>query len=318
MATRIRHPWKQSVTCRDRGYPPKSGMKPVALAGVVLCALAMGACDQSGDEAATEKGTASTAPNELPQPDGPVAYDPASCPQDAEGMVYVTLYGMVFRFAYEGPLYFRTVNPKRFGALPSPFDPDAPEGCPGNPVPATYLPLLDYRYSGANGDPDTSSPGRLKHLRILVVTDMFWGTQHSDTRAVLARCHEGIVRRFTDVLTECRAPKTQSGSYLADPLKYAAPYGQLFAVTCLPAPNDTQMCRVAYKIHRGINMSYEFKPRDIPLASIVEADKELRASIAAAFVPELSTYPIGLPEDLLRNLDQPKPLEPTSAPHSDL
>jgi len=305
VATRIRHPWKQSVTCRDREHPPAPGMKPLALAGIVVCALALAACDQPGDEAATAEGTASAAPDQLPKPDGPVTYDPASCPQDADGMVYVTLYGMVFKFPHEDPLMFGAVPPNELNRVPQPSNPDAPEGCPGHPLRASSI-SLTYHYADVKADPAAPRAGRLDQFRLFGVGDMYWGNQISYAEGAVAACREFGASQFTDILTECRPPERRTGWYIADPAQYVAPYGQLFAVVCLPASSRSDKCSVAYKIHRKVNLQYSFQDRNIQVSSIVEVDGEIRERIRKAYAPELSKTLIGPPERLLERLELPR------------
>lgn len=317
---RVRYPWKQGVTCRDGEHPPAPGMKLFAFAGVVLCALALAACDQPGNEAATAEGTASAAPDQLPKPDGPVTYDPASCPQDADGMVYVTLYGMVFKFPHEDPLMFGAVPPNELNRVPQPSNPDAPEGCPGHPLRASNI-SLTYHYADVKADRTASRTGRLDQLHLVGVGDMYWGNQLANARYALAVCHEGEIRQVTEVLSQCRLPQwrsVDSANHVASPLEYATPYGQLFVANCRPFPSGSGTCTVAYKIHRGVNLSYRFKPRNIPLASIIDVDRDLRIRIGEMFVPELSSYPLGSPEDLLKNLVDPKLATPVRPSQSKL
>ncbi len=305
MAMRIRHPWKQSVTCRDREHPPAPGMKPLALAGIVLCALALAACDQQGDGAVTEEGQASAAPDQLPQPDGPVTYDPASCPQDADGMVYVTLYGMVFKFPHEDPLMFGAVPPQWLSEVPPPSNPDAPEGCPGHPLRASNI-SLTYHYAHVKADPAAPRAGRLDQFRLFGVSDMYWGTQLSQTRSVIGMCRaDEEVRDFGSGLTECQAEWAHAPSFIADPQIYSAPFGQVFTIRCQPPIVLGMDCQVVYKIHRRVNLAYEFDSRNIPPSDGINLDKRIREQIAKVFVPELSSTPIGDPARLLEDLKQP-------------
>ena len=274
---------------------------------LVLLAPLLAACDDRPGDGPAQPPAAEGSQDraEAPERDGPVEYDPASCPQDAGGMVYVTLYGMVFRFPYEEPLMFRAVPPEEWSQVPPPADPTAPEGCPGHPIRASGL-TLTYRYADMKADLRAPRAGRLDQLSIIGVSDMYWGTQLSDARLALGLCRaDEAVEDLGNGLTRCQAEWAYAPRFVADPLTYVAPFGQLFVVNCYPPIRTAMICRVAYKIHRRINIVYKFDETNIPASDAIALDRGIRDRIAEVFVPELSRTPIGTPEELLKHLEQP-------------
>lgn len=262
-------------------------------------------------------------------------YDPASCPTDAEGMVYLAYGRDVLQF----PSYMvRRFEAKpeqeraRFPASPEPPDPSAPPGCPGNPL-QLYAYTVWYAGSfiaGFGGLPmvEWPYPARaLKQLELIPTRPDFWGrSQENLSRTLCEMASErGIVQELDSKLTECIVQpnvdvprKSWARAYRADPKTYSAPFNQLFVVICVAGGTRLpQACTVSYKLFPHLNIYY-WIDRDLfespDFKDFISVDRAIRGPLEAALVAGYA-WPDEPPSPPTPNSPSPA-LSPTPPPQA--
>lgn len=235
-----------------------------------------------------------------------VSYDPESCADDAGGNVYVTLYGTVFAFPAEQPLFIGEVPPHWKERVPPPLNPEEPEGCPGHPMEGTSFSFA-YHYADVKADRTASRSGRPDLLRIIAAPPDFWGIQPSNEQIFDKLCDRtGVVSDEVEGLDVCYThPPEERREGVPDPRAvrakasyYSAPFGRPLVAKCgLDASGAALSCNVTYKLYETVNVHYRFNTRNLGFDEIVDFDTGLRANLDDALRPALSQpYPADAPE----------------------
>jgi hypothetical protein len=208
-----------------------------------------------------------------------------------EGMTYIALGEMVFKWPKHDPIMINEVIPEQRAKLPIPPRPSDPIGCPGHPLQlAGFDGLYQYQAVLENRQNPQIPSSVPEQLTLVAAAPDFWGTQDLGEGLLRLECGLAVaVKKQVDGFDACLIPQKQgapeTGVYVARPDIYAAPLGRPFVFHCSPAIN-TALCDVSYKLYPTLNVAYRFRPSRIPIAELISFDRGLRALIEARRVPD--------------------------------
>lgn len=255
----------------------------------LFCIFGSVACDNKNQiaEANSKEASQLEQDNQVskaPQPDdSKIEYNPALCKTDAKDKVYFALGRTVFSAHYQEPIFIRGMPPERKAALPKRPDPSEPEGCPDNPMWGGGF-TFAYRYQALKEN--AKKPGRYmmaEQLSIIENSPSYWLPQDSLER-VYEKRSEGMCAEIYDSFVACRIhgeeenPEDWAASYKANKDIYNSPFNRPFIVECNYSVVG-RICRVVYKLHETILVSYKFKPEKIPINQVISFDKVLRSKL---------------------------------------
>jgi hypothetical protein len=228
-------------------------------------------------------------------------YDPASCKADAHGKLYVGLGDYVLAVPTTGDSMVNLLPPAKRRPAPNP---DEPEGCLGNPAQMYGYSFL-YQWREARDAKWGIAPEVHPGTDLLQVGAVPRGTRPSviGSRLEFAEkeCKRAtLVEELPNGLTACRIKPTPpapvedwGASYIAHPEVYTAPLGERFVVDCGPMLKSWSYggyCDTTYLLMPGLVIAYRFQPfqgpRAVPIDSIIEFDRGLRAWLLALLVKD--------------------------------
>jgi hypothetical protein len=239
----------------------------------------------------------------------------ASGNADAHGKLYIALGRNVLALpTTAGIVVVEAQRNPRDNRIPPP-DPGQPDGCPDNP-----RQLRGYAFPLAStltlAPDEKTSPNQTLGVQYLALFrtldgdavpsdgDPIWpGEVLQMTRAPMSCAQATVQEDLPNGLHVCRVKphfkdnheadqRSWGGSYTAN--SYTTPPGRPFVINCSPLllEAETFHCDVAYVVAPGLGIAYKFQPylgkNIIPIAKIIDFDKELRARISAAIVPNFS------------------------------
>jgi len=232
-----------------------------------------------------------------------VSYNPDTCKDDTEGMVYFALERDVFRMPYQTSLRLRGMNKEARDKLPKRPDPGEPEGCPGNPM---WTKAISLVYVHQPQNPEQYPEGMSFRVRRLSITN----NRRRDDGSIYNALQSSNERAFEDNKTKfnhcsdyfgvfegCKVKpnnpekpeKDWAISLRAYPEKYTSPNGRPFVVVCLPYLSlGHQECYVSYIYSDELKIYYRLWLEDIPIKEIIPLDKGLRNWIEAVRVNDYS------------------------------
>jgi hypothetical protein len=227
-------------------------------------------------------------------------YDPASCKADAHGKLYVALGPNVLAVPTTGDSMVNLLPSAKRRPAPNP---DEPEGCLGNPAQMYGYSFL-YQWREARDAKRGIAPEAHPGTDLLQVGGLN-GETPAETQYVLRfaekECQTAeLVEELPNGLTACRIQPTDpaaiedwAASYIAHPEVYTAPLGERFAVHCGPMLKSWSYgghCDTAYMLLPTLVIAYRFQPflgpRAVPIDSIIEFDRGLRAWLLALLVKD--------------------------------
>jgi hypothetical protein len=207
-----------------------------------------------------------------------------------EGMIYIALGEMVFKWPRQDPIMIAEVTPEQRARLPIPPRPTDPVGCPGHPLQlAGFYGLYQYQAILENRQ-DPQIPSYVpEQLELVATTPDDQSTQ--DLGEGLLRVECGLaeaVKKRVDDFDACLIPQKQgapeTGVYVARSDIYVTPLGRPFVFHCSPVIN-TALCDVSYKFYPTLNVVYSFRPSRIPIVELIAFDRALRALIEGRRLP---------------------------------
>ncbi len=231
-------------------------------------------------------------------------FDPAICPDDAQGKLTVRLSsGLAFRLPPSGFLLGRVAPPSA--------EPDAPpHGCPGNPIVTTRI-SFPYRYEALQS-------GTYQPVTHGIRPSLLQVFGHDGP----VRVHRSRLKLFDEYKSRHEACEIQSsglevcwvckleGDYCpieGRPAKHKSEiawYGRAlpgahpafealpFAIRCHWAQDTEYACESRYKIQDGLSVSYRIRQPQLEIDDILPFDLDLRRQIEAARAPELDGDPV--------------------------
>lgn len=242
-------------------------------------------------------------------------YNPATCPTEAHGKVYLRLAtGIAFGFP-AGSLQFLygTFEPR-----PEAPDPSAPEGCPGNPIvtkSATVAFSFEIPPETEGGEPQRIATFvKLRGADALAFdrgTDLLYLQEMIfhlfEVSQKLGRCEE-----TPEGWEVCYQPwpgrphHTENGAYyIALPGRHPLRSGVPLAVRCAPPhPWDgVRLCDLDYRPLPRVYLAMSFTDEEIPIEHLFDFDNAVVAWLESSRVPELDFTP---PPGVLHEQEEPR------------
>ena len=214
-----------------------------------------------------------------------VNVDPADCPDDGDGRVYVSLGEFVIGIPYESKPLMR--SPLRRGAPQPPAAPmpPAPEGCRGHPAAAQLLSLWAHQ-ERLLGDGWTGKP--LVSLTLSADPADASYLQRSDEALLAYVEKQAGCTPIADGIVSCGKPDATGDAavFVVSRDHYALPDGKPLVVVCGVARVMQEDCTVNHALRDGVTLRYRFyrypaaKQQAVPIERVAELDRAIRAGIA--------------------------------------
>lgn len=209
-------------------------------------------------------------------------------------MIYVALGRHVYRQPAENLRYVHGISLETAAGLPLPPRRSEPEGCPDHPlrgIAFKFAPFSDVASPPVAG----ADIGSLVQL-IEIDPYAWWDTNERYALAGTGVCRSGDWSEIAPTMTICRsAAASSAGSARAsfaaiiDSRYYRGPLNQPLAILCNSDGSDhgnSHLCEISYRLDRNVGVWYQFDTSRIPLARIVDFDRELRRRIGQAEIAD--------------------------------
>jgi hypothetical protein len=214
-----------------------------------------------------------------------IPYDPASCPEDAHGMVYIAIGRHVLRQPRANLIHITGGSPAYSAALPKPPDPKEPEGCPRHPIQGAAFTL--GRISAMPDEAPTAASRYADNIAV-IINDGAAPAAENGAFAAMCKAFQIPIMSVPGIIG-CRKPFKCDQDVAFEAKDYSGSDGVEVAMFCRVVPDCSDKlaaCDGGYRLHSDFTVNFRFGVASLPIAQFIEADRELRRRLGAAEVKD--------------------------------